>query len=188
MKNNPILILAVLLFLVIACNSSTSETSRTNPTYTPQKLTDTTASQTDLTSQPSPQLKPASAKPASVITDNAILRQTPASSGSVVQTLQRGASVEVIKQKGAWFFVSSGASKGWIHGNTIRLENQTVSAIPKTDSKNTTYKSTSKTDSKTGGENSNPPGATAKCRDGSLSYSQHRRGTCSHHGGVAIWY
>jgi hypothetical protein len=31
-------------------------------------------------------------------------------------------------------------------------------------------------------------GATAKCRDGSLSYSQNRSGTCSHHGGVAIWY
>lgn len=31
-------------------------------------------------------------------------------------------------------------------------------------------------------------GATAKCNDGSLSYSAHRQGTCSHHGGVAIWY
>ena len=31
-------------------------------------------------------------------------------------------------------------------------------------------------------------GATAKCRDGSLSFSAHRRGTCSHHGGVALWY
>lgn len=31
-------------------------------------------------------------------------------------------------------------------------------------------------------------GATARCRDGSLSYSQHRQGTCSHHGGVAQWY
>jgi len=31
-------------------------------------------------------------------------------------------------------------------------------------------------------------GATAKCRDGSLSYSAHRSGTCSHHGGVSIWY
>jgi len=28
---------------------------------------------------------------------------------------------------------------------------------------------------------------TAKCRDGTLSYSQSRRGTCSHHGGVAEW-
>jgi hypothetical protein len=32
-----------------------------------------------------------------------------------------------------------------------------------------------------------PVGATAICKDGTYSYSQHRRGTCSHHGGVAIW-
>ena len=32
-----------------------------------------------------------------------------------------------------------------------------------------------------------PAGATAQCRDGSWSFSQHRQGTCSHHGGVASW-
>ncbi|MFJ3765243.1 DUF3761 domain-containing protein [Streptomyces sp. NPDC090082] len=32
-----------------------------------------------------------------------------------------------------------------------------------------------------------PAGATAQCNDGSFSYSAHRRGTCSHHGGVAVW-
>lgn len=32
-----------------------------------------------------------------------------------------------------------------------------------------------------------PTGATAKCRDGTFSFSQSRRGTCSHHGGVAQW-
>ncbi len=32
-----------------------------------------------------------------------------------------------------------------------------------------------------------PPGATARCRDGTYSYSKHRSGTCSHHGGVAEW-
>ncbi|HET8895419.1 MAG TPA: DUF3761 domain-containing protein [Gaiellaceae bacterium] len=32
-----------------------------------------------------------------------------------------------------------------------------------------------------------PPGATAQCRDGTYSYSQHRSGTCSFHGGVAVW-
>lgn len=31
-------------------------------------------------------------------------------------------------------------------------------------------------------------GATALCNDGSLSYSLHHRGTCSHHDGVAVWY
>ena len=34
---------------------------------------------------------------------------------------------------------------------------------------------------------SSPPGATALCRDGSYSFSRSRRGTCSHHGGVARW-
>lgn len=33
----------------------------------------------------------------------------------------------------------------------------------------------------------NPVGATAKCRDGTYSYSQHASGTCSWHGGVLRW-
>jgi hypothetical protein len=32
-----------------------------------------------------------------------------------------------------------------------------------------------------------PSGATAKCGDGTYSFSQSRSGTCSHHGGVAVW-
>ncbi len=35
---------------------------------------------------------------------------------------------------------------------------------------------------------SRPKGATALCRDGTYSFSRSRRGTCSHHGGVAQWY
>lgn len=35
--------------------------------------------------------------------------------------------------------------------------------------------------------NSAPAGATALCRDGTYSFSRSRRGTCSHHGGVARW-
>jgi hypothetical protein len=34
---------------------------------------------------------------------------------------------------------------------------------------------------------SNPVGATAKCRDGTYSYSQNHSGTCSSHGGVLAW-
>lgn len=32
-----------------------------------------------------------------------------------------------------------------------------------------------------------PPGASAICGDGTYSFSQNRRGTCSRHGGVAEW-
>ncbi len=36
-------------------------------------------------------------------------------------------------------------------------------------------------------DNQPPAGATAQCGDGTFSFSQSRRGTCSHHGGVAKW-
>jgi hypothetical protein len=32
-----------------------------------------------------------------------------------------------------------------------------------------------------------PAGATARCRDGTYSFSESRRGTCSWHGGVGQW-
>jgi hypothetical protein len=32
-----------------------------------------------------------------------------------------------------------------------------------------------------------PARATARCRDGTYSYSRHHSGTCSYHGGVAAW-
>ena len=32
-----------------------------------------------------------------------------------------------------------------------------------------------------------PVGASAQCRDGDYSFSQHSSGTCSRHGGVAAW-
>jgi hypothetical protein len=35
--------------------------------------------------------------------------------------------------------------------------------------------------------NQAPVEPTARCADGSNSYSQHHSGTCSHHGGVARW-
>jgi hypothetical protein len=35
--------------------------------------------------------------------------------------------------------------------------------------------------------NTDPTGATAKCKDGTYSKSTHHSGTCSSHGGVAEW-
>lgn len=32
-----------------------------------------------------------------------------------------------------------------------------------------------------------PAGASARCSDGSYSFSESHRGTCSHHGGVSSW-
>lgn len=32
-----------------------------------------------------------------------------------------------------------------------------------------------------------PAGASARCSDGTWSFSEHHSGTCSHHGGVSQW-
>ena len=32
-----------------------------------------------------------------------------------------------------------------------------------------------------------PAGASARCGDGTWSFSEHHSGTCSHHGGVSEW-
>ncbi|MEU3829288.1 DUF3761 domain-containing protein [Streptomyces sp. NPDC029080] len=45
----------------------------------------------------------------------------------------------------------------------------------------------SSSSSSSGDSQQAPAGATAQCNDGTYSYSAHRRGTCSHHGGVAVW-
>ncbi|WP_431237802.1 DUF3761 domain-containing protein [Mycolicibacterium aichiense] len=42
-------------------------------------------------------------------------------------------------------------------------------------------------DPSAGGGGGAPSGATAMCRDGDYSYSTHRTGTCSGHGGVSQW-
>jgi len=41
--------------------------------------------------------------------------------------------------------------------------------------------------SSAGGENNNPAGASAQCKDGSYSHAAQHAGACSHHGGVAKW-
>jgi uncharacterized protein YgiM (DUF1202 family) len=63
---------------------------------------------------------------ASVISKNSNLRGTPTNKGKVIETLAKGSVVEVIKQKSQWFLVQSSAHVGWVHGNTIRLEEQSL--------------------------------------------------------------
>ena len=68
---------------------------------------------------------------ATVITENANLRGTPSESGKVVDTISQGTSMEIIKQKSAWFLVQTTDYVGWVHGNTIRLTD-TITTVPTT--------------------------------------------------------
>jgi hypothetical protein len=180
-----------LLVGLIAAFSPKTSSSQSISTPTPARFTATPEQQLNSippkeTINQKERLKTASAASATVITENANLRQTPNQNGEVLQTIPLDSSVEVIKQNGAWFFVAFGAAKGWMHGNTIRYDNQVNSlrenpSIPKSDPR-------SNNDDKPTIQKPDSSGASAKCADGTLSYSASRRGTCSHHGGVAMWY
>ncbi|MFF0561641.1 DUF3761 domain-containing protein [Streptomyces sp. NPDC004266] len=63
----------------------------------------------------------------------------------------------------------------------------TGSSFSGSDTSSSSSGSGSSSSSPSGDSQQAPAGATAQCNDGSYSYSAHRRGTCSHHGGVAVW-
>lgn len=199
MKNTPNLTIVILILLVVGCSCPKPSQSSSQNSSVSQKTISSTPLPQSTPSTPPFSLKSNSAsttntantsnaaKTASLITENAELRQSP--NGTVIETLPVGASVEVIRQKGAWFYVNSGGTKGWLHGNAIRYDNQESNLAEKSNTpKPASRASTEIRSTPAPIEKTNPSGATAKCRDGTLSYSRNRRGTCSWHGGVAVWY
>jgi hypothetical protein len=132
------------------------------------------------------------------------LRDRPSKSGSVVRTVNKRDLLSLIEATpiGPWYRVrdSRSDSEGWVHGNTIALLQTTESTsgnAPSTQRPRRTLPPVSgrsyvnvdgvRVPSPVFSE-TKPAGATARCRDGSYSFSQHRRGTCSYHGGVAEWF
>lgn len=208
-KTNPLVIGAIVLGVLLSCGmcgiiGKLGDNPKNSSSVATASVKNTTAlSQTPISSaSPEPAVnsmprtlvsQPANkSKTAIVITNDAGVFEEAKSSAKEIQKLTGGTNVEVIKQKGAWFYVSIDGQKGWMHGNTIRYENlePDVKAEKKSSSESpkTTYSESPKISQKSPEPEINNSGATAKCRDGSLSYSAHRRGTCSHHGGVAVWY
>ena len=135
------------------------------------------------------------------------LRDKPSVSGSVVKTVEKGDLLTLISSNavGPWYQVRDGRAgpEVWIHGNAIALLYGDPSATelsPETDKaqrpRMTSEPSSGRSYVNVDGQRvpspvfseKKPAGATARCRDGSYSFSQHRQGTCSHHGGVAEWF
>jgi hypothetical protein len=89
----------------------------------------------------------------------------------------------------------SGSSSSAGSANVVSPTSQTASAYQQVQVQNTSDLSNNNTYVNSDGNtvhspaysNSVPTGATAQCGDGTYSFSQHRQGTCSHHGGVANW-
>jgi hypothetical protein len=76
-----------------------------------------------------------------------------------------------------------GACSG--HGGVQKATSSGSAASSAPAPSTTASKSAAATPKSTG--NTDPTGATAKCKDGTYSKSTHHSGTCSKHGGVDQW-
>lgn len=122
------------------------------------------------------------------VSTNLNMRSDANSSSSVITVIPKGTSVAIDEDCDCkWIPVRYNGQIGYV--STKYLTKQKV------DSSSDTYTSPIKHYTNSRGErvqsptryDSAPAGATALCRDGTYSFSRSRRGTCSHHGGVAKW-
>jgi hypothetical protein len=86
----------------------------------------------------------------------------------------------------------SGTSKETKDSSKASKSSSSSSSSKSSSSKSSSsQKATSSTgsggDQPAGSVNSNPSGATARCKDGTYSHSKSHSGSCSKHGGVAEW-
>lgn len=115
---------------------------------------------------------------------NLNFRNSNSTSSKVLDVIPQGASFQLLANcADGWCLVSYKGQTGYVHKDFL-WDKQ-----PSTQSgySGRTYASARSWNSPTVRQFSHPAGATARCVDGTYSYSQHRQGTCSHHGGVAQW-
>lgn len=137
-----------------------------------------------------------------VANSNLNVRTSPSTRSSVLGNFNKGQTIYVNKITGDWAEVTISSSE--YGSQTAYVHKNYLSRASKTQITHFKNKQNYSTATPTGGVkyytnsygervqspthyNSQPKGATALCRDGTYSFSRSRRGTCSHHGGVAQW-
>jgi uncharacterized protein YgiM (DUF1202 family) len=203
--------LPLFLLLICACqatNDTNSNSSSLYTTQTPQPTPQATVP------QPVAEQKTGANSDAVVISTKANLRETPKASGQVLTELEQGEQLSLVQQQpvGAWYKVRhlQSGKTGWVHGNTIKLTSSAKSTSSVTQESNSEASTSSSAPPRQpttrAGRSADtytnvdgvevprprrsatiPAGATARCADGTYSFSRNHRGTCSHHGGVAEW-
>jgi len=114
-----------------------------------------------------------------------LLRAEPASAARVLATLTVGTRVRLNHCADGWCSVTARGRTGYLLEEFLTNKSPKPPAVQGRGYKNSQgvwVPSPQRTP-----YNEPPQGASAMCRDGTYSFSQSRRGTCSHHGGVAQW-
>ncbi|HEY2094084.1 MAG TPA: DUF3761 domain-containing protein [Thermoanaerobaculia bacterium] len=115
------------------------------------------------------------------------LYSAPTARSRVVATVPAGVQLSIKSCSKAWCTTSWNGAKVWVARRDLGAP-KSGEATPKRNGKGYSVNSDGKRIPSPQMSPSGPPaGATAQCNDGSYSFSAHRRGTCSHHGGVRQW-
>jgi hypothetical protein len=134
------------------------------------------------------------------LSSNGNLRNDSIIGNNVISVIPRGTCLtgDISLFEKNWIYIEYDGQQGYIH-SSLFVKNEI--GIDQSSSSYTNYNSSGSSNSnndyyinskgervKSPSHSSNiPAGATAICNDGTYSYSQSRRGTCSHHGGVKQW-
>ncbi len=114
------------------------------------------------------------------------LREDANITSQIITVIPKGTAVAMAEDCDCeWILVSYQGQTGYVYSKYLTKVKPAItnaSTSLKHNSNSTRKRTQSPTYSK-----SAPEGATALCWDGTYSFSQSRRGTCSHHGGVKIW-
>lgn len=122
------------------------------------------------------------------VTSNLNMRQEPNTKSCVITVIPRGTAVTIDEDCDCkWIPVSYNGHIGYVSTKYLsKYKVKANKAVPLEPIRHYTNSRGRRVQSPTRYSNA-PAGATALCRDGTYSFSQSRRGTCSHHGGVAKW-
>ena len=119
---------------------------------------------------------------------NLNLREAPNTTSAIITQIPKGTQVTIDEDcECKWIPVNYNGYIGYV--STKYLSKNKIDHTPIRNSSRIKYYTNSKGEKVQSPTyyNTTPPGATALCRDGTYSFSKSRRGTCSHHGGVAKW-
>lgn len=148
-------------------------------------------------------------------TSNLRMRYGPGTNYPAIKTIPKGYKVTVLYKDGIWWRIQQGNNYGYVNSRYLQqISKREVNTRHKSNFSNRNhaynsrsyYNGYSETGHRFNGGNTGyytntygetvkrpsyqrsvPADASAVCRDGTYSYSRSRRGTCSHHGGVAEW-
>lgn len=122
------------------------------------------------------------------VTANLNMRYEPNTASAVITVIPKGTAVTIDEDCDCkWIPVSYNGYIGYVSTKYLsKYKVKSQRAVPLESVRYYTNSRGNRVQSPTR-YNQAPAGATALCRDGTYSFSQSRRGTCSHHGGVARW-